>query len=65
MGFLADWYRKANCYLVMMLSFSSFVDFKVMVGLYHGGRSLCPEVVTTIRPQLSDGLQDTFVWDEW
>ena len=45
--------------------FQKFDDFRVICGLYHGGRKLSQEVVTKIKPVQSDGFQDTIIWDEW
>ena len=44
---------------------TTYSEFRLRCAVYYAGRQLAPEVFTQCSPRLADGLQETYIWDEW
>ena len=43
-----------------------YEEFKVITGLYYGGRRICPEIMTQVTPCGNENsFQETMIFDEW
>ena len=57
--------QAVTLFMLMLFISNSYQDYKIICGLYYGGRKLVSEVVTTSQPKWALMFGETLLWDEW